>query len=100
MQGHVDCVGEVRSLEVLESSWIYHISYPEEFAMLVIPVGSIAINGVSLTAAEVNGNSCMLSIIPHTHDVTTFATLAAGDRVNVEFDMIGKYIRNFAGMRG
>jgi riboflavin synthase len=95
VQGHVDCVGEVLSAETLESSWIYWIGYPEEFASLVIPVGSIAINGVSLTAAAVRDNSCMVSIIPHTHDVTTFRDLAAGDRVNVEFDMIGKYIRNF-----
>ena len=95
VQGHVDCVGEILSLDVLESSWIYWIGYPEEFASLVIPVGSIAINGVSLTAADVKGSSCMVSIIPHTHDVTTFDALAVGDRVNVEFDMVGKYIRNF-----
>jgi riboflavin synthase len=95
VQGHVDCVGEVTSAETLESSWIYWITYPGEFASLVIPVGSIAINGVSLTAADVRDNSCMVSIIPHTHDVTTFKSLAAGDRVNVEFDMVGKYIRNF-----
>lgn len=96
VQGHVDCVGEVLTAETLESSWIYWITYPEELASLVIPVGSIAINGVSLTAASVDANRCMVSIIPHTHDVTTFRDLAAGDRVNVEFDMIGKYIRNFA----
>ena len=51
---------------------------------------------VSLTAAEVDGNRCMVSIIPHTYEVTTFNRLHQGDLVNVEFDMIGKYIRNFA----
>lgn len=96
VQGHVDCVGAVAETSTLESSWIYWISYPEEFAKLVIPVGSIAINGVSLTAAQVQGNRCMVSIIPHTHEVTTFNMLKDGDSVNVEFDMIGKYIRNFA----
>lgn len=95
VQGHVDCVGTVEEASTLESSWIYWISYPDEFARLVIPVGSIAINGVSLTAAEVRGNRCMVSIIPHTYEVTTFNRLKTGDQVNVEFDMIGKYIRNF-----
>jgi len=96
VQGHVDCVGTVEESSERGSSWIYWIGYPEEFARLVIPVGSIAINGVSLTAAGVRGNRCMVSIIPHTHEVTTFRHLETGDRVNVEFDMIGKYIRNFA----
>ncbi len=96
VQGHIDCVGIVREASRRESSWIYWIEYPDEFARLVIPVGSVAINGVSLTAAEVIANRCMVSIIPHTHEVTTFDTLAAGDGVNVEFDMIGKYIRGFA----
>ncbi|MDB5033153.1 MAG: riboflavin synthase [Chlorobi bacterium] len=96
VQGHVDCVGSVIDASTRESSWLYWIGYPEEFARLVIPVGSIAINGVSLTAAEVSGACCMVSIIPHTHDVTTFDALKQGDPVNVELDMIGKYIRNFA----
>lgn len=97
VQGHIDCVGEVEQMETRESSWIYWVAYPEKFAELVIPVGSIAINGVSLTAAEVKQKSCMLSIIPHTHSVTTFNRLAVGDTVNVEFDMVGKYIRGFRG---
>ena len=93
--GHVDCVGEIIEASERESSWIYWIRYPEEHGRLVIPVGSIAINGVSLTAADVRDDACMVSIIPHTHAVTTFGTLAAGDAVNVEFDMVGKYVRNF-----
>lgn len=93
--GHVDCVGEVVEASERESSWIYWIRYPSEHGRLVIPVGSIAINGVSLTAADVREDSCMVSIIPHTHAVTTFGALSAGDRVNVEFDMVGKYVRNF-----
>lgn len=95
VQGHVDCVGTVVEYGERESSWIYWIEYAEGFSDLVIPVGSIAIDGVSLTAAAVEGNRCMVSIIPHTNDVTTFATLREGDAVNIEFDMIGKYVRNF-----
>lgn len=93
--GHVDCVGTVVQREERESSWLYWIGYPAEHSKLVIPVGSIAINGVSLTAADVRDDACMVSIIPHTHSVTTFGRLKTGDRVNVEFDMIGKYVRNF-----
>lgn len=95
VQGHVDCVGEVIEYRELAGSWLYRISYPQEFARLVIPVGSIAINGVSLTAADVRDNTCMVSIIPHTHAMTTFGELDTGHSVNVEFDMIGKYVRGF-----
>ncbi len=95
VMGHVDCVGTVVEAAAREGSWIFWIEYDNEFAQLVIPVGSIAVNGVSLTAARVESNRCMVSIIPHTYHVTTFGSLAEGDRVNLEFDMIGKYIRNF-----
>lgn len=94
VQGHVDCVGSVTEATTRESSWLYWISYPNHFAPLVIPVGSIAINGVSLTVAQVRESACMVSIIPHTFAVTTFRELRQGDAVNVEFDMLGKYIRN------
>lgn len=93
VQGHVDCVGEVIEHKELEGSWLYRIEYPERFTSLVIPVGSITINGVSLTAADVRDNTCMVSIIPHTYKMTTFNALAKGDRVNVEFDMLGKYVQ-------
>lgn len=93
--GHVDCVGTVLEADERESSRIYWIGYPAEHGRLVIPVGSIAIDGVSLTAADVRDDACMVSIIPHTLAVTTFGELRAGDTVNVEFDMVGKYIRNF-----
>ncbi len=94
VQGHVDCVGRIVDTETRESSWIFWVEYPTEFTSLVIPVGSIALNGVSLTAAEVAANRCMVSIIPHTYEMTTFSDIRIGDPVNVEFDMIGKYVRN------
>lgn len=94
VQGHVDCVGIVVEATTRESSWLYWVRYPNDFAPLVIPVGSIAINGVSLTAAQVRGAACMVSIIPHTFSATTFRDLREGDHVNLEFDMLGKYIRN------
>lgn len=95
VQGHVDCVGNVVEVEARQGSWVFWVEYPAHFASLVIPVGSIAINGVSLTAARVETNRCMVSIIPHTYAATTFGTMGVGDRVNIEFDMLGKYLRNF-----
>lgn len=90
--GHVDAVGEVAGVEERGNSWIFIVAYPERFERLVIPVGSIAVNGVSLTVASVEGARATVSIIPHTHAVTTFNALRTGDPVNIEFDMIGKYV--------
>jgi riboflavin synthase len=65
---------------------------PKRFARYLIPVGSVAINGVSLTVAALKGDSFGVSIIPHTMKVTTFRHLKVGDKVNIEFDMLGKYV--------
>ena len=92
VQGHVDGVGVVKSVKELESSWLITIVIPKEFMRYVIPVGSIAVDGVSLTIASVNGNEVVVSIIPHTMEHTTFGKLREGSRVNLEFDLIGKYV--------
>jgi riboflavin synthase len=88
----VDGLGRVTSLKTLESSWIFWIQVPKKFSHHLIPVGSIAVNGVSLTMAEVKANSFAVSIIPHTKEVTTFRLLRPGDTVNLEFDVLGKYV--------
>jgi riboflavin synthase len=90
--GHVDCIGTVRSIEERAGSWLFTFTIPEEFSQYVVPVGSIAIDGVSLTVAAIQGLDLVVSIIPHTMEKTTFARLAAGSKVNLEFDIIGKYI--------
>lgn len=90
--GHVDGMGTVKRIEYRESSWMFWIQIRESHRHLLIPVGSVAVNGVSLTVAELKGNLFAVSIIPHTWAVTTFRTLKAGDRVNVEFDVLGKYV--------
>jgi riboflavin synthase len=90
--GHVDGLGHVESLKLRESSWVYWIRVPERFVQHLVPVGSIAVNGVSLTIADVRGPAFMVSLIPHTMDVTTFRSLKPGDRVNLEFDVLGKYV--------
>ena len=92
VQGHVDGVGVVESIVKQESSWLIAVRFPEEFARYVIPVGSIAIDGVSLTVASISGNLFRVSIIPHTLKNTILIDVRAGTRVNLEFDLIGKYI--------
>ena len=90
--GHVDCVGMVESIENRETSWLFNISITEAFQRYTIPVGSIALDGVSLTIATCKTNLISVSIIPHTMQNTIFSKYERGTSVNLEFDVIGKYI--------
>ncbi|TSA24231.1 riboflavin synthase [bacterium] len=90
--GHIDGACAITRIVKRKSSWMFWFQMPRRFARYLIPVGSIAINGVSLTIASLRGNNFAVSIIPHTWEVTTFKCLRVGDRVNVEFDMLGKYV--------
>ncbi|HMK38439.1 MAG TPA: riboflavin synthase [Bacteroidota bacterium] len=90
--GHVDCVGTIAGVEVRESSRMIAVSYPASFAKYVIPVGSIAVDGISLTVASAAGNEFTVSVIPHTLSKTTLSRARKGMRVNLEFDVIGKYV--------
>ena len=92
VMGHVDGLGTVTRMRARKSSRIFWIKVPKRLSRFLIPVGSIAVDGVSLTVASLRGNEFAVSIIPHTMNVTTFKSLAVGDRVNLEFDMIGKYV--------
>jgi riboflavin synthase len=89
--GHVDCVGTVAGVEIKESSHIIRISFPGQFARYVIPVGSIAVDGISLTIASAGETEFAVSVIPHTLSKTTLSHAGRGTRVNLEFDVIGKY---------
>jgi riboflavin synthase len=90
--GHVDGMGTIVSVEDRVTSWHFWIRVPKKFSHYLIPVGSIAVNGVSLTMAEVKEQSFAVSIIPHTMEVTIFKNLKPGDTVNLEFDVLGKYL--------
>jgi riboflavin synthase len=92
VQGHVDGIGTVAGTEEKESSRLIALTVPEDFMQFIIPVGSIAIDGVSLTAARIEKNAVVVSIIPHTLEKTTLSALNAGDQVNIELDLIGKYV--------
>jgi riboflavin synthase len=90
--GHVDDVGTVVGIERRETSWMYAIELPSGCARYVVPIGSIAIDGVSLTVAELERNIIRVSIIPHTLLHTTFRWYSVSRRVNVEVDVISKFV--------
>lgn len=91
VQGHVDTTTTCIAVEERDGSWWYTYALPEEKHLLVAK-GSICMNGVSLTIAELTDATFSVAIIPYTYGHTTFRTLKAGDRVNVEFDVLGKYV--------
>lgn len=97
VQGHVDAVAKCTSVIEKDGSWVFTFTYPGEFAALVIEKGSISLNGISLTVFNVDKNHFSVAIIPYTFNHTNISTISTGDEVNIEFDMIGKYvIRNLA----
>ncbi|MCA0446740.1 MAG: riboflavin synthase [Bacteroidetes bacterium] len=92
VMGHVDCVGEVIRKEVLSTSWTFDVRFPEEFEKYIIRIGSISMDGTSLTVADLKKNVFTVAIIPHTMDKTVFPSYEVGSKVNLEFDMLGKYM--------
>jgi riboflavin synthase len=92
VSGHVDGVGEVLSVEPEGGSRRIRIRVPAPLHRYIAPKGSIAVEGVSLTVNEVEGDIFGVNIIPHTWEVTTLGALAAGDRVNLEIDMLARYL--------
>ena len=93
VQGHVDATAEILHWGFDGTDHRLTIALQAEFRGLVIPKGSICLDGISLTAAEVSPERVTCWIIPHTHAVTNLHTRKAGQRINVEFDMLGKYVR-------
>lgn len=92
VQGHVDIVGSLVSIESIDGSWYFRFEYPEEFIHLVVSKGSIAVNGISLTVVDPKDNQFSVAIIPYTYEYTNFHHLEVGDLINLEFDIIGKYV--------
>jgi riboflavin synthase len=92
VQGHIDTTLKCIERRDENGSWNLKFNLPKEFASLVIPRGSICLNGVSLTIAQLFEDSFEVAIIPYTFNNTNFQFLRVGDEVNVEFDLIGKYL--------
>lgn len=101
VQGHVDCVGEVVALERRGDALLIDVAVPEEIVLLMVPHGSVTVDGVSLTVNELPGAGMFqLSIIEYTERHTTLGALGIGDRVHVEADVIAKHVqRLFAAQR-
>jgi riboflavin synthase len=78
--------------QALDGSWLFSFQFPETFAALIIEKGSVCINGVSLTAFNVGNNGFTVTIIPYTYAHTNFNTIETGTIVNIEFDVLGKYL--------
>lgn len=92
VQGHVDTTGLCKKIKDREGSHEFEFEFPKKFAELVIEKGSICVNGISLTAFDVKKHSFKVAIIPFTFEHTNLQFVKEGDLVNLEFDMIGKYI--------
>lgn len=99
VQGHVDGIGKIVSIDKLAESVVIRIAAPPEIMRYVVEKGSIAIDGISLTITSENGREFTVSVIPHTLEVTILGLRCAGDSVNLEADIIGKYVEKFMNAR-
>ncbi len=100
VQGHVDTTAACTRLEKKEGSWEYSFEIDPKFAPLIIEKGSISLNGISLTIFNVTKNSFTVAIVPYTLEHTNINQLKTGDTVNIEFDMIGKYVNRLHTISG
>jgi riboflavin synthase len=95
VQGHVDTTARCIEIKSKDGIWEYTFQFDKKFASLIIEKGSITINGTSLTLFNVTDNSFSIAIIPYTYEHTNIQFVQKDDEVNIEFDMIGKYVNRF-----
>lgn len=98
--GHVDATGTIREIRTEGEFYWFRIGFPLSQAAYVIPKGSIAVDGISLTVAELREDDFDVQIIPYTWDCTNLRALRVGDPVNLEFDVVGKYVVRIAELAG
>lgn len=99
VQGHVDTTANCINVEDKNGSWEFSFEINKEFASLIIEKGSISLNGISLTIFNVTENNFTVGIIPYTYENTNLHQLKIGDSVNLEFDMIGKYVNRIFSLK-
>lgn len=92
VQGHVDVVGELSAIREETDFWWLSVSYPHEWGRYLVHKGSVALDGISLTIAQLSSDRFEVQIIPFTWDTTNLHTRSIGDRLNIECDIIGKYV--------
>ncbi|MBA4745221.1 MAG: riboflavin synthase [Muricauda sp.] len=100
VQGHVDQTATCKSIEEKDGSWIYTFEYDPKLNNVTIEKGSITVDGVSLTVVDSQKNSFSVAIIPYTHEHTRFHIYKVGTTVNLEFDVVGKYVSRLLELRG
>ena len=93
VQGHVDQTAICTKVEEADGSWYYTFEYDQSIGNITVEKGSVSVNGVSLTVVNSKDNSFQVAIIPFTYEITNFHTFEAGTVVNLEFDILGKYIQ-------
>ncbi len=98
--GHVDATGVLRGLESFEGGWVLRVEAPREILELSVPKGSITVDGISLTLVDLTEDSFTVSVIPETYRATTLRLKRVGDRVNLESDLMGKYVARCLGAYG
>jgi riboflavin synthase len=95
VQGHVDATAVCLERRDLDGSWEFRFEFPKKFSHLVIEKGSISLNGTSLTIFNVKRSKFDIAVIPYTYNHTNIQSVTPGTKVNLEFDMIGKYVTRF-----
>lgn len=98
--GHVDATGELRALEPRDEGWLLRVAAPEEILSVSVLKGSIAVDGVSLTIAALDSDAFDVAVIPETYRATNLSSKRPGERVNLESDMVGKYVARLLGAYG
>ena len=96
VQGHVDQKGECLSIQEMNGSWLFTFGYDNSFKNITIEKGSITVNGVSLTVVNSKENEFSVAIIPYTFEHTTFKDIVVGTAINLEFDVVGKYLKRLS----
>ena len=94
VQGHVDTTAKVKFVKIIGKFWVVEFKIPNNFMKYIVEKASISINGVSLTISKITKSGFQVTVIPHTLKLTNLISLKKGDKVNLEFDMVGKYLNN------
>ncbi len=100
VQGHVDTTGTCKSVRNEDGSWIFEFEHAKSVENTTVPKGSICVNGVSLTVVDSSPTTFSVAIIPYTYEHTNFRDLKPGSKVNLEFDVLGKYVSAYLMRRG
>jgi riboflavin synthase len=99
VQGHVDQIGIVKSIKEVGGSWLFDFTYDSAVGNVTVEKGSISVNGISLTCFNSKTDGFTVAIIPYTYKHTNFHQLKEGDTVNLEFDIVGKYVKKLLAMK-